>query len=151
EPLGPGGAAGAGEQVQVVVAQHAGHAVAELARPAQHIERARSAIDQVADQPQLIDVRLEVDEPEQAVQARHAALDIADRVACHVPLVSHARRPHTAMRVVTTPARHEPIRTSSAPVPRTRYDAQAAWVLPRVPGYAGRLAPVCSPRPQPSR
>src|SRR5262249_58719601 len=134
ERVGGGGGGGARQEVEIVVAEDAGDVSAEVARPAQDVERSRAAVDEIADEPELIDVRAEVDQAEQAVQARHAALDIADRVSRHRDLLSHAAGGHTAMRAVTKPARHEPIRTSSAPVPRTGELAHAAWVLPRVPG-----------------
>ncbi|MCY1557989.1 hypothetical protein D9M68_948850 [compost metagenome] len=40
-----------GEQMQVVVAQHAGHGITHAIEKAQGVQRLGAAIDQVADQP----------------------------------------------------------------------------------------------------
>lgn len=130
------------EQVQVVVAEHGDHRVALRDRPAQHVERRGAAIDEIADEPELIARRRVAEVVEQPIEARLAALNVADRVT---------RQGQTSTRAVMKPARALPTRTSSTPAPRTMYVAQPAFVVPRVPGYAGRFALVCSPRPQPSR
>jgi hypothetical protein len=74
---------GGGQEVHVVVAEHADHAVALPLRPAQHVERARAAVDQVAGDPQAVDLRLVADAPEQPLEGGEAALDVADGVGGH--------------------------------------------------------------------
>src|SRR6185436_12319732 len=79
-----GGPGGAREEVEVVVAEHARDRGLVLARPAEHVERARAAVHEIADQPEVVVAR-EVDERQETLEARHAALDVTDGVASHVP------------------------------------------------------------------
>ena len=61
-------AGGDGEQVQVVVAEQAVGGVAEAAQPAQHGQRLRAAVDQVAEHVEAVARRREADLGEQAVE-----------------------------------------------------------------------------------
>ncbi len=101
---------GAGQQVQVVIAEHHRGGVTEVAGPAQHVERAWAAVDQIADQPQVIGPGPELDALEQPVEAGLAALQVADAVARHQTATTSSRNP----------MRTAPTRRCSAPVPRTR-------------------------------
>src|SRR5262249_54702381 len=78
-----GGARGAREEVQIVVAEDARDRGVVRDGPAQHVERARAAVDEIADKPDGVAVRREVDQREQALEARHAALNVSDRIARH--------------------------------------------------------------------
>src|SRR5690606_32513851 len=63
-----------GEQVQVVVAEHAGRARAQGAHHAQGLERGRSAVDEVAGEPERL---VPGKAREQLAQAGGTALDVA--------------------------------------------------------------------------
>ena len=75
-------------QVQVVVPEH--HAEARpqarplLARPPQHVERPRTAVHEVAGQPEPVAGGIEGEPAQQPAQRAVAALDVPDRVAGHV-------------------------------------------------------------------
>jgi len=71
------------EQVQVVVAEHAGHAAPEVHHAAQHAQRLRATIDEVANEPQPIARRAKRELAQQRVERRAAALDVTDRVERH--------------------------------------------------------------------
>ncbi len=71
-----------GQEVQVVVAEHAGETVAELGfellGAAHHAERVRPAVDQVAGQPQAVAPEVEIHSPQQALENLAPAMDVAD-------------------------------------------------------------------------
>ena len=71
------------QQVQVVVAEHHHRGVAEALDGAQHVERARAAVDEVTDEPQAVACGTEVDDLEQAVEFGAAALHVADGLDRH--------------------------------------------------------------------
>ena len=73
-------AGGDGQQVPVVVAEHAGRGAAEIAQPAQRAERVGAAVDQVAEHVEVVARRREGDLVEQPVERIGAALDVADEV-----------------------------------------------------------------------
>ena len=73
-----------GEQVEVVVAEHAHGGVAQRHHLAQHRERSGAAIDEVADEPQPVLARREADQVEELAELGVAALDVADGVMGHV-------------------------------------------------------------------
>ena len=72
------------QQVEIVVAEHAGDGVAERHHVAQHRERPGAAVDEVADEPQPVARRREADEREELAEFRVAALDVADGIVRHV-------------------------------------------------------------------
>ena len=45
---------GAGQEVEIMIAQHGDDPVVPLPRPAQHLERVRTAVDQVAHEPETV-------------------------------------------------------------------------------------------------
>ncbi|MNY23893.1 hypothetical protein D3C86_1575770 [compost metagenome] len=82
-----------GQQVQVVIAEHAGHRFAHGKQEAQGFQRLRAAVDQIADQPQVVASRIEGHPIEQALERLQAALDVADGIQRH-----QCRAPGTARR-----------------------------------------------------
>ena len=74
---------GRGQQVQVMGAQHRGDRVAHGVEEAQRAQRIRTAVDQVADQPQVVPARLEIHALKQAFERLQAALDVADGIQGH--------------------------------------------------------------------
>ena len=76
-------AGGDHQQVQVMIAQHDAHRIAQPPQQAQHAQRLRSSIDQVADQPQAVVRGVEGDALEQACKRRVTTLDVADSVSRH--------------------------------------------------------------------
>ena len=108
---------GAGEQPQVVVAEHHRGAVPEPLGPAQHVERARPAVDEVAHQPGAV-VGAEADALEQAAERLEAALDVADRVRDALLLLRDGS--HAPEIIAHEVARARP------PGPVTRYSGQRA-------------------------
>ena len=73
-------ARGDGEQMPVVVAEHAGGRVAQAVQPAEHGERTRAPVDQVAEHVELVARRRKGDLGEQLLEGVGAALDVADQV-----------------------------------------------------------------------
>jgi hypothetical protein len=75
------------QQVQVVVAQHRleapAHRPGALERPAQHLEGARSAADQIADQHQAVVLGVDPGALQQRLERVDAAVDVADQVGGH--------------------------------------------------------------------
>jgi len=53
-PVGPAGALGHGQQVQVMVAEHASCCAVQCHHAAQHRQRPRPAVDQVTEQVQRV-------------------------------------------------------------------------------------------------
>lgn len=72
------------QQVKVMVAQNRGHAVTEALRPAQYCKGVGASIDHIADQPEPISQRIEVDLLEKETERLEASLYVADCVSCHV-------------------------------------------------------------------
>ena len=72
-----------GQQVEIVIAEHGHRGVAQRFNLAQHAERVRSAIDEVAGQPQPVGGRREADQRQQVAELGMTALDVADRVVRH--------------------------------------------------------------------
>jgi hypothetical protein len=70
------------KQVQVVIAEHRDRPRSKLAHEAQHLERFRTAVHQVADEPQPVGAG-EPDLAQQQLQLVEAPLHIADRVRRH--------------------------------------------------------------------
>ncbi len=81
--LALGDAGGAGQQVEVVIAEHHHQPVAQARRPAQHLERPRAAVDQVSHQPQPVLARRKPDPSKQRAQRLEAPVDVADRIGRH--------------------------------------------------------------------
>jgi hypothetical protein len=77
--------------VEVVVAEHDHGALAQIAHEAQHGERRRPAVDEVADEPQPVPGAIEPREREQGSQFLEAALDVADRVGGQAILPARCR------------------------------------------------------------
>lgn len=82
-----------GQQVQVVIAQHAHQGVAHGIKKAQGFQRLWAAVDQIANQPQAILGRVESDFFKQALQRLQAALQVTDGISRH-----QCRAPGTARR-----------------------------------------------------
>ena len=76
-------AAGARNEMQVVVAEHGVRPVAEIGNEPQHVERARAAIDEITDEPEQIAPRVEAAFTKQRPQLGVAALHVPDRVRGH--------------------------------------------------------------------
>ena len=72
-----------GEQMQVVVAEHGDRAVAQRLDQPQHLQRTRSAVHQVADQPQPVCRRIETGILQQPRQFGITTLHIAHRINRH--------------------------------------------------------------------
>src|SRR5690606_19409036 len=82
-PAQPPGILGTGQQVQVVIAQHSDEGDAETFEKSQRLEGVGSAVDQIADRPQGIPRRVEVDLAQQALQRLQAALNVTDCIDSH--------------------------------------------------------------------
>ena len=70
-------------EVQVVVAEYRDRARPEAANEAQHFERFRPAVDQVAHEPEPVRVLSEADLVQERLQLVEAALHVADRISRH--------------------------------------------------------------------
>src|SRR5689334_2178417 len=68
------------EQVQVVVAEHCHGGVAEAHYLSDDAKRVRTAIDEVAVEPQPVVPRRKADHPQKLVKLRVATLDVTDSV-----------------------------------------------------------------------
>jgi len=75
-------ALGERQQMQIVIAEHDHGAISEIAHEAHGRERGRAAVDQVADEPQVVVRTIEPEGLEQRLQFVEAALNVADRVGC---------------------------------------------------------------------
>jgi len=64
-----------------MIAEHGDGGGAEFLDEAQHLERLRPAVDQIADQPEPVLPGIEADLRQQPLQRLEAALDVADRVS----------------------------------------------------------------------
>src|SRR5262249_31101074 len=82
-----------GEQMEIVIAENGGRRVAERLDFAQRGERFGAAVDEIADEPQLVAARGKREQLQKLTQLHVAALNIADRVVAH-ELERHARRRH---------------------------------------------------------
>jgi hypothetical protein len=71
------------QQVQIVIAEHRRRRVAQRPHFAQHAERVRSPIDEIAGDPEPVVARREADQRQQLAEFGVAALDVADRVMRH--------------------------------------------------------------------
>src|SRR4051794_28138386 len=69
--------------MQIMIAKHRDRARTQFFDEAQHGERLRTPVHEIADQPQTVAPGIESNFVEQPSQRRIAALDIADRVRCH--------------------------------------------------------------------
>ena len=74
---------GHGQQMQIMVAQHTGHGVANGVEKTQGLQRLRAAVDQVADQPKLVLRGIEGHLLEQALERFEATLQVADGIHRH--------------------------------------------------------------------
>src|SRR5262249_19672208 len=86
------------QEVQVVIAEDRGDAIALAERPAQDLGRAGSAVDDVPDQQEPIPRRRVADLLEESVKRRRAALDVADRVGRHRFPADNPKRSRGATR-----------------------------------------------------
>lgn len=77
-------AGGLHDQMQVVVAEDADGRSPEPFHEAQHLERLRPAIDEVADEPEPVRVGRKADVVEQPLERVEAALQVADRIGGHL-------------------------------------------------------------------
>ena len=75
---------GTAQQVQIVIAEHGLKALTQLLfeidRPLQNFERSRSAIDEIADQPETVSLAVEVAADEKLTQGLVATVNVADDV-----------------------------------------------------------------------
>jgi hypothetical protein len=69
--------------MQVMIAEHGNNRFAKRAYLTQHIQRARTAVDQVAHQPQLVARWIEFQCFEQRLEFITAALNVAEGVGGH--------------------------------------------------------------------
>ena len=72
------------QQVQIVIAEHADGRAAQTFDEAQHRQRIRPAVDQVADQPQPVGCRVELHFIEQTQKGGLASLRIANGIGGHI-------------------------------------------------------------------
>ena len=72
------------QQVQIVVAEHADGGITQISDGPQHGQRIRSAIDQIADKPQPVGCRVELDFIQQTQQGRVTSLKIANGIGRHI-------------------------------------------------------------------
>ncbi len=73
------------QEMQVMVAEHREGPVALVHGPAQHRQRTRPAVDQIAHQPEAVLSRIERDAAQEALEGLEAAVDVADRIGRHGP------------------------------------------------------------------
>jgi CubicO group peptidase (beta-lactamase class C family) len=71
------------EQMQVVIAEHDLGGGTERAHVAEHLQRLRTAIDQIAHQPNFVVRRVEGELAQQRLQLDEAALHVSDRIGGH--------------------------------------------------------------------
>jgi len=71
------------QEVQVVIAKHGDGGIAKRDHFAQHGERIRTAIDEIAGQPQPVARRGEPDQRQEIAEFRMATLYVADRIKRH--------------------------------------------------------------------
>ena len=69
--------------MQIVVAEYHDRSASQRLDEAQRVERPRSAIDEVADEPRTITRGVEGETIEQELELCTAALNVTDRVDCH--------------------------------------------------------------------
>jgi hypothetical protein len=120
-------AGGDGEEVPVVVAEDAARRRAEPAQPAQRRQRRRPAVDEVAEDVQMVARRLERHRGEQPLERVAAALEVADEVVHGAAAVSRrGAAVGTAAGSGRTRAGTEAILLRSFPAPA----APRAWTLP---------------------
>jgi hypothetical protein len=72
------------EQVEIVIAEHDDGIVAQRLDEAQYAQGVRAAIDEIADEPELVPIRVELQAVEQCAQFGCAALHVTDGVARHL-------------------------------------------------------------------
>src|SRR4051812_37284351 len=73
------------DEVQVVVAEDDYRASTQIAHEAQHLERLRPAVDEVAHEPEPVRSLSIIALPQQRLELVEAALDITNRVRRHQP------------------------------------------------------------------
>src|SRR5262245_60578702 len=71
------------EQMQVVIAEHDDRGVAQLLDSTQYAERFGATVDEVADEPDAVCFRVEVNLFEKPIELGAATLNVADGVGCH--------------------------------------------------------------------
>ena len=76
-------AAGNRHQMQIVIAQHHRHVVTVGIEPAQRLNVARTAVNQIAHTSQPVFIGIEVDFLEKTLEGLEATLDVADDVGAH--------------------------------------------------------------------
>ena len=82
--FGARNALGHGKQMQVMIAEHADGGVAQVADGAEGLQRAGTAIDEVADEPDLVGSRIETDSVQQCHKLGMATLNITYGIGGHV-------------------------------------------------------------------
>ena len=68
------------EQVQVVIAEHGDSGVAQVLDEAQGLQGLRPTVDEVADEPELVEVGIELERIQQLAKRIVAPLQVADRI-----------------------------------------------------------------------
>jgi hypothetical protein len=71
------------QQVQIVVAEHDHGAIPETTYEAQGGERRGTAVDQIANEPQMVPCAIEAERLEQPLQLVETPLNVTDRVGGH--------------------------------------------------------------------
>ncbi len=85
-------AAGHCKQVQIVIAENRYRVLAQGMDKSQHFQRLRTAVHEVADEPELIAVGRELQFREQGAQFGITALHIPDRITAHCKIPGMANR-----------------------------------------------------------
>jgi len=77
------------DEMEVVITENCDRARAEPSNEAQHFERARPAIHEVADKPQAIPRRIEIDARKEPLERDKTTLYVADDVSGHRRIIRH--------------------------------------------------------------
>ncbi len=73
----------AAEELEVMVAKYGGDPGVLINGPPEHLQRARTTIDQIANQPEPVAPRFELETLQQPLQREETAVDVADDVKGH--------------------------------------------------------------------
>ena len=84
-------AAASRDQMQVMVPEHDDGALVELADETKNVERARSAVHEIANEPQAIVRRVEIDAHQKPLERDKTSLYVPDDVGGHAGMIRHER------------------------------------------------------------
>jgi exopolyphosphatase/guanosine-5'-triphosphate,3'-diphosphate pyrophosphatase len=82
--LGDANAFRAGQEMEIMIPQDNRHRISELFGPAQNVDRRRSSVDQITNEPEPVTAGVEVDPAEEPREGVETSLNVADCVCCHV-------------------------------------------------------------------